>query len=202
MLSFVVTCLILEITPGPNMAYLAVLSASKGRSAGFATVAGIALGLAIIGVAAAIGLASIIANSVVLYQLLRWGGVLYLLWIAWQSWHEEADITDDGGLSGEAHAEYFRRGLFVNLLNPKAGVFYIAVLPRFVDPALPSLGQLITLSMVFVLIATGIHLLVVIFASSAERFFDDPKISQIVRRALAIVLACVAFWFAWSTRSG
>ena len=83
LLAFAATCLVIELAPGPNMAYLAVLSASKGRRAGFAATLGIALGLLIVGLAAALGLTAIIANSRWVYEALRWGGVFYLLWLAW-----------------------------------------------------------------------------------------------------------------------
>ena len=77
------TCFVIEVTPGPNMAYLAVLSAVKGRRAGYAATAGIALGLMIVGFATALGLAALISNSYLGYEVLRWGGVAYLFWLAW-----------------------------------------------------------------------------------------------------------------------
>ena len=85
LLAFILTCLVIELTPGPNMAYLALLSASIGRRAGFAATLGVALGLLIVGLAAALGLAAVIANSRLLYEALRWAGVLYLFWLAWEA---------------------------------------------------------------------------------------------------------------------
>ncbi len=76
------------------MAYLAVLSASVGRRAGFAATLGVALGLLIVGLAAALGLAAVISNSRWLYEMLRWGGALYLLWLAWEGWRgDERDLA-------------------------------------------------------------------------------------------------------------
>src|SRR5262245_32737332 len=89
LLAFAGTCLVVELTPGPNMAYLAVLSADKGRRAGFAAVAGIAVGLLIVGVGAALGLAALVASSRWLYEILRWCGAFYLLWLAWDAWRGE-----------------------------------------------------------------------------------------------------------------
>ena len=86
LLAFVVTALVIEITPGPNMTYLAALSLSSGARTGFAAVAGIALGLMTYGLIATFGLTTIIDKSPLLYGLLRWGGVLYLLWLAWDTW--------------------------------------------------------------------------------------------------------------------
>jgi threonine/homoserine/homoserine lactone efflux protein len=75
LLAFALTALIIEITPGPNMTYLAALSG--GMRTGFAAVAGIAIGLLTYGIVAALGLAAVIDNSPLLYGLLRWGGVAY-----------------------------------------------------------------------------------------------------------------------------
>jgi threonine/homoserine/homoserine lactone efflux protein len=85
LLAFALTALIIEITPGPNMTYLAALSLSSGARTGFAAVAGIALGLMTYGLIAAFGLTTIIDDSPFLYGLLRWGGVLFLLWLAWEA---------------------------------------------------------------------------------------------------------------------
>lgn len=113
------------------MAYLAVVSSSIGRQAGFAATLGIALGLLIVGLAAALGLAAVIANSRLLYEALRWAGVLYLFWLAWEAWRREEDTSSRA--STAPGSTYFVRGLITNLLNPKAGIFYLAVLPTFVN---------------------------------------------------------------------
>jgi threonine/homoserine/homoserine lactone efflux protein len=81
--SFALMSFVIELTPGPNMAYIAVLSAGQGRRAGYAATLGIALGLLVIGLAAAFGLAALISSSRLFYEVLRWGGVAYLLWLAW-----------------------------------------------------------------------------------------------------------------------
>ena len=108
LLAFAATCLVIELAPGPNMAYLAVLSASKGRRAGFAATLGIALGLLIVGLAAALGLTAIITNSRWVYEALRWGGVFYLLWLAWEGWRGQ-EKTSPGNADLTAHdSEIFR----------------------------------------------------------------------------------------------
>jgi len=80
--AFVLTSLIIEMTPGPNMAYLAVLGASRGRLAGFSAVLGVALGLALLGIAVGLGGGAIMLNNRVVYESLRWTGALYLCWLA------------------------------------------------------------------------------------------------------------------------
>jgi threonine/homoserine/homoserine lactone efflux protein len=202
LLAFALTALIIEITPGPNMTYLAALSLSSGMRAGFAAVAGIAIGLATYGIVAALGLAAVIDNSPLLYGILRWGGVAFLLWLAWEAWSSEHDTAPDAtdGLD-VAPSAAFRRGLITNLLNPKAAVFYIAVLPEFTRPDAGSvMSQTLALSAIYVAIATIIHAGIVGLAGSLQ-----PKIAasggrRLVRRLLALALVGIAIWFALATR--
>jgi threonine/homoserine/homoserine lactone efflux protein len=86
LVAFALTALIIEITPGPNMTYLAALSLSNGVRVGFSAVAGITLGLMTYGVIAALGLAALMTVLHCSYGLPRWGGVAYLLWLGWESW--------------------------------------------------------------------------------------------------------------------
>lgn len=201
-LSFMTACLIIELTPGPNMAYLAVLSASNGRRAGFAATLGIALGLLVVGISAALGISALISNSPLAYQLLRWGGVGYLLFLAWDGWREEPE-TSPGKTDGPAqNAKFFKRGLIVNLLNPKAAVFYIAILPGFITAPSAALSPAVALTLTYVIIATAIHSLVVILAATAQQFLKNRKRRLMARRAFSLALAGIALWFALSTGRG
>ena len=201
LLAFAITCAIIELTPGPNMAYLAALSISHGARVGAAAVAGVALGLAIYGFVAALGLAAIIEQSNVLYGLLRWGGVAYLLWLAWEAWSSERDTGPQAG-DGADHAmrTVFWRGLIANLLNPKAGVFYVAVVPSFVTPGTSGvMAQTLLLSGIFVAIASAIHLSIVLLASRLHGVLSDPARRRAARKIMAVALAGIAVWFAVST---
>ncbi|WP_268932024.1 LysE family translocator [Mesorhizobium muleiense] len=195
-LSFVLAALLIELTPGPNMTYLALVSANDGRRAGFATVAGIALGLAVIGGIASFGVAELIQASSLLYEGLRWAGTLFLLYLAWEGWTAGTDVVSSSGNPG---GKYFMRGLVTNLLNPKAAIFYVAVLPTFVEAGRPILAQTTLLTVVYVVIATAIHGMIVVLAGTLEPFLNDPRRERISRRLLSALLALVALWFAWST---
>ena len=201
LLAFAATCAIIELTPGPNMAYLAALSLTSGVRAGIAAVAGVALGLAIYGFVAALGLAALIEQSRVLYEMLRWGGVAYLMWLAWKAWSSEHETSPEAtdGPDGTAPLA-FRRGLVTNLLNPKAGVFYVAVVPTFVAPGTDHVvTQTLLLSGMYVAIATTIHLSIVLLASRLHNVLTDPAQRRAIRRTLAVLLAGIAVWFAFST---
>jgi len=195
--AFALTSLVIELTPGPNMAYLALIAATEGRKSGFAAVAGVALGLGILGLAAALGLAAVIAGSELAYQLLRWCGVVYLLWLAWDAWTESGkaeDLAQAGSLLGL----YFRRGLTTNLLNPKAAVFFIAVLPGFL-PAAPGFGDTLILSVTYVLVATAVHGGIVAIAGLAQDWLSDSRRTRLARRGMALALVGVAIWMLQKT---
>ncbi|MBA7468752.1 Leucine efflux protein [subsurface metagenome] len=201
LLAFALTALIIEITPGPNMTYLAALSLSSGMRTGFAAVAGIAIGLATYGIVAAFGLAAVIDSSPVLYGILRWGGVAYLLWLAWETWSSERETSPDAtdGPDGEPWVA-FRRGLITNLLNPKAAVFYVAVLPEFIRTGAGSvMSQTLTLSAVYVSVATLIHSGIVLLAGSLQSKIATRDKRRTVRRLLALALVAIAIWFALTT---
>ena len=198
LLAFALTALVIELTPGPNMTYLAALSLSSGMRTGLAAVTGIALGLATYGIIAAFGLAAVIDESPLLYSLLRWGGVLYLLWLAWESWTGGNEALSETG--DERSWAAFRRGLITNLLNPKAAVFYIAVLPEFIRPdGAPVARQTLTLSIVYVSIATLIHATIVLLAGSLQSTIITANNRRIIRLAFALILVGIAIWFALTT---
>ncbi|MBX9827814.1 MAG: LysE family translocator [Xanthobacteraceae bacterium] len=200
LLAFALTCTLIELTPGPNMAYLATLSLASGARAGIAAVAGVALGLSVYGLAAAFGLAAAIERSHLLYETLRWAGVAYLFWLAWESWSAEREVAPDALADVDRAARAaFRRGLVTNLLNPKAAVFYIAVVPSFIASETHVIGQTLLLSGIFVAIATTIHLVIVLLASRLHGMLTDPARRKALRRIFAVALAAIAVWFAFST---
>jgi threonine/homoserine/homoserine lactone efflux protein len=197
---FVVASALIELTPGPNMTWLAIVAAGSGRARGYAAVAGVALGLTVIGVAAAAGFAAVVTDRVAVYQALRWAGVAYLLWFAWDAWRDAGapDLSATDITLGAA----FGRGLVTNLLNPKAALFYVAVLPGFAGPPPATLPATLTLTAVYVAVATLIHAGIVTMAGAARVLLQDPVRERRVRRALALALAGVALWFAWASRTG
>jgi threonine/homoserine/homoserine lactone efflux protein len=188
-----IAAIVMEITPGPNMTWLALLAAREGRIAGLQAVAGIATGLALLAIIAATGAAALIATWPLLYTALRWGGVLFLLYLSWEAWVGEKDT----GKPPEP-GRHFRRGLIVNLLNPKAAAVFIVMIPGFAGPDAPA-GVLITMTLTYLAIATLAHALIVAFAGSFEKALAHPRREKLVRRIFALALAGVAIWLAFGT---
>lgn len=166
-LSFAVVAGLLTMTPGLDTVLVLRASITGGHRAGFASAFGICAGLLAWGVAAAIGVSALLATSQVAYDILRIGGAGYMVFLGarliWQrrpgatppSVAEAADDVSDGATEGPAaHRPLrtdFMRGFLTNLLNPKIGVFYVAVLPQFLPSNAPSAVAGLVLACVHVL---------------------------------------------------
>jgi len=193
LIAFVLTSLIIEMTPGPNMAYLAVLGASRGHLAGFSAVLGVTLGLALLGVAVGLGAGSLILNNRIAYELLRWAGAIYLCWLAYDGWQEARQPVPTASVSQSLFVQ-FRRGFITNLLNPKAAMFFIAVAPGFIGGPAPSPRELAVLISIYVAIATFVHALIVLLAGTLQAFLAAPQRREAAGNVFAAMLLAVAVW--------
>lgn len=197
---FLAAMVLVELTPGPNMGWLALVSARHGRRAGLAAVAGVTLGLAAWMAAAAVGLTELLLLAPGVYQALRWAGVAFLLWLAWEAWRGEGDPAGRPASDGGRGA-LFRRGLIGNLLNPKAAAFYVVLLPAFIRPGWgPPLQQALTLGSAHLAISVTVHGAVALLAARAGRWLGAGAGGPAVRAVSAGGLVLIAAWLAWQTR--
>lgn len=197
MLSFLLLCFAVELTPGPNMAYLAMISSAHGRKVGFSMVAGIAGGLLTIGAMAVLGAAALVMANAALYHSLRVAGILYLVWLAWDSWRTPMEAMHT--ITRFDH-RYFWRGFITNILNPKAWMFYITLFPTFIDPSDAFLKQAVLMTLMYVAVATLVHSVLVIAGERAHWYVYRPAVINAVRYIFSVLLLAIAAWFAWSTR--
>jgi threonine/homoserine/homoserine lactone efflux protein len=195
--SFILASTLIELTPGPNMTWLAVLGAGRGRATALAAVAGICLGLAIAAAVAGFGLTAVLQQFPVLFDVLRWAGTLYLFYLAYDAWH---DSSEDLAFTNATRGVAFRQGLISNILNPKAYMFYAAMLPQFISGTLPLATQIATLSTIYVAIATIIHAGIAALSGSAATFLQTSPHAVTLRKCLAVLIAVTAIWFFFSTR--
>lgn len=200
-LPFLAAVALMELTPGPNMGWLAIISLSQGRTAGLAAVAGITLGLTLWMIAAAFGLTEVVLLWPALYQTIRWAGVGFLLWLAWDAWRSTGDGADAAPVETRRRA-LFRRGLIGNLLNPKAALLYVVLLPGFIRPAQgPLLAQALTLGSLHVVVSVVVHSVIVLTAARAGGALLTRAQGPRMRAAMALGLVAVAVWTAWETRA-
>jgi len=149
--AFVLASTVLAVTPGPGAGYIVTRTLAPGLRAGFASVAGVALGNLLNAAGAALGLAALLAVSRWAFTLLQVAGALYLFWLALRVLR----APSQAGAATPATAPWtlFRDGAVVALLNPKTALFFAALLPQFIDARQPALPQALTLGALFVLIA-------------------------------------------------
>ena len=159
--AFLVASLVLAVTPGPGVLYIVARTLSQGRAAGLASVAGVALGNLGNALGASLGLAALFALSSAAFEIVKWAGAAYLLWLAFQALRRPAVrhvVASEGNAVPAATlpplARTFRDGFFVALLNPKTALFFAAFLPQFIaDPAGAGITQTALLGLLFVAVA-------------------------------------------------
>ncbi|KDA02351.1 lysine exporter protein LysE/YggA [Hyphomonas oceanitis SCH89] len=194
--AFLIAMAAVELTPGPNMGWLAALSARLGWRAGLMAVAGVTLGLLIQLIAAATGASALLEESPLLYESLRWAGVAFMLYLAWEAFADtgSASAVRGGGKEG------FRRGLIANILNPKALLFYIIVVGQFVDPTSGAIwSQIVLLGLIHLTVAILVHVGIVFLGASLGAALERWRTSLLARIGFALTLAAIAVWIGVST---
>jgi threonine/homoserine/homoserine lactone efflux protein len=187
---FALAVLLIELTPGPNMAWLAGLAATEGKRSGLSAVAGVALGLLANGVLAALGLATLLTAMPALLHGLRIAGAAMMVWLAIEAWRGAEKAPPP-----TATRRAFATGALLNLLNPKAYLFFVVVAPEFLGGRTLGLTEALTLALVSTGIATAIHLAIVLAGSHAQAWLADPARTKWVRRGFAVVMLGVAVSF-------
>lgn len=172
LLVFAGAALLMALTPGPNMIYLLSRSLCQGRRAAVTSWLGVVLGFSVHMLSAALGLTALFMAVPLAYELLKFGGALYLLWLAWQSLRPGARSPFEAReLPQESPRRLFMMGLLTSILNPKVAIFYLSVLPQFIVPEQGSvLAQSVLLGSTQIAIGAGVNLLVCLFASRMSQW--------------------------------
>jgi threonine/homoserine/homoserine lactone efflux protein len=145
----------------------------------------------------------LIQQFVLLYEILRWIGVAYLLFLAWEGWQTQAESSPGRADLRSTVSPLFLRGFLSNVFNSKSIIFFVSVVSRFVQTepsALPIPIQMVVLGSLYVGIATTIHATIVMMVAQLKPWFVDGRRRDITRRVLSVALALVAVWLAWTTR--
>jgi len=200
---FALASLLLALTPGPNLLYLVSRTLCQGRSAGLMSLAGTSLGLVVHVIAAALGLSAIFVTVPVLYDILRYAGAAYLLWLAW-------GVLKPGGrgvfapsvLPPDPPRKLFRIGLLTSILNPKVAMFYLALFPQFIDASRGSvLGQSLVLGLIQVVIGALSDLCFVLAAGAITGALARRPLWVAVQRwLLGLVFTGIAVRLALASR--
>ena len=194
LLGFALAVLLIELTPGPNMGWLVALTLAKGKRAGLAAMVGIAAGLACNAALAVVAASLILSSGAMLVQVVAVLGAAMMAWLAWEAWHDGGESSQSRAPEDAAHGSLLA-GFLINLLNPKAALFFITVMPQFVDGARPDFAQGFTLASVSVGIATLVHLALIAGAAQLRPVLMHQRRARSVRRGLAAAMLGVGLWF-------
>lgn len=194
LLGFALAVLLIELTPGPNMGWLVALTLAKGRRAGLAAMVGIAAGLACNAALAVVAASLILSSGAVLVQVIAVLGATMMAWLAWEAWRDEGESSQSRTPADAAQGSLVA-GFLINLLNPKAALFFVTVMPQFVEGGTPDFAQGLAFASISVGIATLVHLALIAGAAQLRPLLMDQRRSRVVRRALAFAMLGVGLWF-------
>jgi threonine/homoserine/homoserine lactone efflux protein len=209
--SFAAVVALLTIVPGLDTTLVVRSAVVQGRRRGSATACGVVTGVLIWGAAAAGGISALLLASRIAYNIVRLAGAVYLLWLGVtllrRSFTKRRDDHSEAGHGTSRHVEgsvlrSWWRGLASNLLNPKVGTFYIAILPQFIPAHSPHLLLGLTLTGVNAAEDVIWFTLLIIAAHLARRFLDNQRAHKIMERVSGTVLIGFGVRLALSSRPG
>lgn len=169
--AFCAASVVLAVTPGPGVLYIVTRSLAQGRAAGFASVAGIALGNFGNALGASLGLAALFAVSSLAFTIVKLAGAVYLIWLGIRALVGDSRTAAKAPLPEKSAARVLRDGFLVALLNPKTALFFAAFLPQFMSVDSPAMAQAVLLGALFVGIALVSDTLYVLTARAAAPLF-------------------------------
>ena len=195
-LAFALVSLGMVVTPGPNMIYLLTRSITQGRRAGLISLLGVVLAFLFYMLSAALGLTALLITVPLAYRALQWAGAAYLLYMAWNAIKPGARsvLQPRTDLPIDGPRRLFAMGFLTNMLNPKAAVLYLSLLPQFIEPAQGHvLLQGVELGLTQIAISFTVNAGIVMTAGSVAAWFSGrPFWLRIQRWLMAGVLTSLA----------
>jgi threonine/homoserine/homoserine lactone efflux protein len=201
LLLFFASSVLLALAPGPDNLFVMAQAAQRGRGAGLLVTLGLCTGLLFHTSAVAFGLAAVFKASALAFTLLKIAGAGYLLYLAWQAFRANEPAAT-GVAEGRQRGRLYRRGIIMNITNPKVSIFFLAFLPQFADPSRGSIVvQMLLLGGVFIVATLGVFGAISLMAGAlGERFRQSTRAQFILNRLAGTVFAALALKLATAER--
>ena len=199
---FLLTSLVVVLIPGTGVLYTVATGLFSGKRASFIAALGCTLGILPALLASSLGLAAVFHTSAVAFQVVKYVGVVYLLYLAWQMWRSPSPLqVAEGGASG-GFSSVAVKGFLLNILNPKLSIFFLAFLPQFVPGAAENaLNSMLLLGAVFMLMTFVIFVLYGFLSSLfAAYIMKSDRAGVVIQRIFATSFAALGFKLALSER--
>jgi len=201
-ITFFSAAVLLGLAPGPDNIFVLTQSALRGRGPGLVIVLGLCSGLLVHTAAVAFGIAVIFKTSMVAFTVLKFIGAGYLLYLAWQAFRAAPEIIQGKSNGVYSYWHYYRRGLIMNLTNPKVSIFFLAFLPQFADPARgPVVVQLLLLGALFIGATILVFGSIALLAGTLGQWLQrSPRVQVVLNRLAGTVFVMLAIKLATSQR--
>lgn len=199
LLSFLGVAVLLTLMPGPDILFVLAQSMSQNRQAGIVTALGLCTGLLVHITAAVVGISALIYQSALAFTVVKYAGAAYLLYLAWKAFQEKGEGLSIDKQTTLAYGALYKKGIIMNVLNPKVSLFFLALLPQFVNSGAGSVPwQMLLLGVVFLIQAFIIFSLVSWFAEKVGQLlmrssFIKNQMHRIKGGLLALIGLQVAF---------
>lgn len=197
--AFLLITVVLFLTPGPIVTLIIATGARQGTRAALTTVAGASTGNALLLGFIAFGLSWVLKASSEVFEVLRWVGVAYLLWLGIQAWRHAGDPVEAIPPGAHVHAW---RGFIVAITNPKTIAFFTAFLPQFIDPTLPVERQLLVMCICSVTLGSLLDAGWAVAAGFGRAWFIKPHHNKLLGRLSGAVLIGGGVWLSLARRPG
>ncbi|RDU36732.1 LysE family translocator [Neobacillus piezotolerans] len=185
--TFLLLSLFVVMSPGIDTALITKRTISGGQKDGYRIAMGITTGSLVHTVAAAFGLSAILMQSAVAFEIVKYAGALYLIYLGVSSFITRRKSHDDKNASEKPGSAY-KQGLFSNVLNPKVAMFFLTFLPQFVQPGGEATRQLVLMGVIYSLLSISWFFLYVHFINYLRDWLMSPKVQRMMDRATGIVL--------------
>ncbi|MGJ8571669.1 MAG: LysE family translocator [Hoeflea sp.] len=202
---FLITTLIIVLLPGTGVIYTLAAGLTQGARASVLAAVGCTLGIVPHVAASVAGLAALLHASALAFQVIKYLGVAYLFYMAWQMWRDTGAlaISAERGKSGKAHIDPLRivgAGVLINLLNPKLTLFFLAFMPQFVDAgAANATTQMLGLAAVFMAITFIVFVLYGLLAAQArDHVISRPRVMRRIKRSFAAAFGLMGLRLAFA----
>ena len=193
-LQFLLTALVVVIAPGTGVIYTLALGLGQGRRASLWAALGCTVGIAPHLAAATLGLAAVLHTSALLFTAVKWAGVAYLLYLAWQALKDGGALSVQETGTRQSGWQIARRGALINILNPKLSIFFLALLPPFLSGNPTSAtAEMTVMGAVFMTLTFAVFALYGIFAAAARRrLLGSTRVMTWLSRSFAAIFAALA----------
>lgn len=201
-IEFLITTLVVVVSPGVGALYTIAAGLGRGGRASLWAALGCTLGIVPHMLAAITGLAAILHASALAFEIIKYAGVAYLLWMAWSTLRETGALSVEAERAPKSVRKVITESILINILNPKLSIFFFAFLPQFVPADTPfALFRMLELSGVFMLMTLAVFALFGLFAAAIRgQVISRPAIMVWMRRSFAAAFVALGARLALTER--